>query len=69
MNNKLKCARDMDAMLDLLREFRDDVKAAYGTGKGDELDPEFVNPGHDDSWPDLAITYRKVVKFLRERGE
>lgn len=49
---------------DVLREFVNDVKAAYGTGtgagEGDELDREQLG----DEWPDLLVTYDKALAAL-----
>ena len=52
-------------LADVLREFVEDVKLAYGTGGGDEIDEEMMD------WPDLAVTYRKAASLLRglEEGE
>ena len=53
---------------DVLREFVNDVKAAYGTdtgagtsaGEGDELD----RMGLTNDWPDLLVTYDKALAAL-----
>lgn len=49
---------------DVLREFVEDMKAAYGTGEGDELD----RMGLTNDWPDLLVTYDKALAAL-EREE
>ena len=49
---------------DVLREFVEDMKAAYGTGEGDELD----RMGLTNDWPDLLVTYDKALAAL-ERQE
>jgi hypothetical protein len=49
----------------IIREFVEDVKLAFGTGEGDEIDEGLMD------WPDLAVTYRKATAFLdaKERAE
>ncbi len=49
---------------DVLREFVDDVEAAYGTGDGNELDRE----GLEKDWPDLLATYDHAVACLKSPG-
>ena len=49
---------------DVLREFVEDMKAAYGTGESDELD----RMGLMNDWPDLLVTYDKALAVL-EREE
>ena len=49
---------------DVLREFVEDMKLAYGTGEGDELD----RMGLTNDWPDLLVTYDKALAAL-EREE
>jgi len=48
---------------DVLREFVDDVKAAYGTSEGDELD----RMGLTNDWPDLLVTYDKALAALERK--
>jgi hypothetical protein len=36
----------------------DDIKGAYGTGAGDEIDEESLD------WPDLAVRYRRLAELL-----
>ena len=45
---------------DVLREFTEDVKLAYGTGDGDELDRTALR----DDWPDLLVTYNHALAAL-----
>jgi len=49
---------------DVLREFVDDLKSAYGTGDGDELDRE----GLENDWPDLLATYDHALACLETLG-
>ena len=44
---------------DVLREFVTDVKLAYGTGQGDEIDADSLD------WPDLLTTYRYAVECIQ----
>ena len=46
--------------IDVVREFVEDVKLAYGVGDGSKLDLEALD------WFDLAITYQKAVRVLEE---
>ena len=50
---------------DVLHEFVDDVKSAYGTGDGDELDRE----GLERDWPDLLTTYDHALACLETPGK
>jgi len=43
---------------EILREFCEDVKLAHGIGRGAKIDEEGL------SWPDLATTYKKALKYL-----
>jgi hypothetical protein len=45
---------------EIVREFCEDVKAAFGTGKGDKIDSEELN------WFDLEVTYERAVKYLKD---
>jgi len=45
---------------EIVREFYEDIKSAYGTGIDDEIDQLSMN------WPELAITYKKAVQFLKD---
>ena len=45
--------------LDLLQEFVEDIKMAYGTGRGDSLDKRAR-----EEWPDLIVTYEKACGHL-----
>ena len=49
----------MEAALEVLREFTEDIKVSAGTGRGDQIDAQLLD------WPDLAVTYHKAVKALR----
>lgn len=42
----------------LVREFVEDIKLAYGTGKHDQIDEEQLD------WPDLAMTYARATGLL-----
>lgn len=44
--------------LDVLQEFVEDVKLAFGTGKGNQIDAMHLD------WPDLEQTYEKALKVL-----
>jgi len=47
-----------DELTDVLREFVEDVRSAYGAGDGAGIDEDALD------WPDLAVTYRKAVAVL-----
>ena len=49
----------------VLRQFVDDVRAAYGRGEDRELDRETL---HAD-WPDLLVTFDDAVLALSEGAE
>ncbi len=49
----------------VLRQFVDDVRAAYGRGEDRELDRESL---HAD-WPDLLVTFDHAVQALSEGAE
>ncbi len=53
---------------DVLREFVNDVKAAYGTGTGAGEGDELDRMGLTNDWPDLLVTYDKALAAL-EREE
>ena len=53
---------------DVLREFVNDVKAAYGTGEGAGEGDELDRMGLTNDWPDLLVTYDKALAAL-EREE
>lgn len=48
---------------DIIQEFLDDIKAAYGEGRSDKLDEDYLK------WPDLAVTYKKARKYIKERSK
>ena len=45
--------------LDILREFVDDIRLAHAPGREDKLDEANLD------WPDLAVTYKKALAFLK----
>lgn len=53
--------RKSDSTEDILREFIEDIKLAYGTGKGDKIDSESLD------WPDLEVTYIKAIEHLEKK--
>jgi hypothetical protein len=46
---------------DILREFVEDVKMAYGTGRGDKIDKKSMD------WPDLEKTYERALIVLNQK--
>lgn len=42
----------------VLQEFYEDVKTAFGTGRGDKLDSKALD------WPDLEVTFHKASAIL-----
>ncbi len=51
----------MDRAIDVLREFVEDLQAAYGTGEGNGIDGTELKA----EWPDLWVTFNKAVAALR----
>ena len=49
---------------DVLREFVEDVRAAYGTGTGAGEGDELDRMGLMNDWPDLLVTYDKALAVL-----
>jgi len=47
----------------VVEEFAEDVRAAFGTGTGAEIDEDRLD------WPDLAATYRRALKVLDVGGQ
>lgn len=61
MSGETVCPRDV------LREFVDDVKAAYGTGTGAGEGDELDRMGLMSDWPDLLVTYDKALAALERK--
>lgn len=49
-----------DEPIDILREFVEDVRVAFGTGHRYEIDSSELSV----DWPDLLVTYDKAVRFI-----
>ncbi len=56
MNQDRACPRDV------LREFINDLKSAFGTGAGDELDRTELA----SQWPDLLVSYDHALACLKD---
>ena len=55
-----KCRQSAIAVL---KEFAEDIRVAYGTGTGAEIDENRLD------WPDLAATYRRALEVLDAGGQ
>lgn len=51
-----------DEAVEVLREFVQDVKLAFGTDDGDEIDKTTLHL----EWPDLEITYHNACVVLEK---
>jgi hypothetical protein len=51
-------AHQEQSALAVLKEFANDVRAAFGTGDGHAVDEERLD------WPDLARTYHRALQLL-----
>lgn len=50
-----------NSAIGVLREFVDDVRCAYGTGRGYKINESAL----DNDWPDLRVTYDKAVQLIQ----